>query len=252
MNQDRRSQIVKMLNKQHTITNSELMETFKISIETVRRDLAYLESQGLLERVYGGAVKKNFMNTEPEYTNRQAENLDEKQDIAKEAEKLIDLNDTVFFDIGTTTLSLAQNLNSSKNIKAFTNSLRVATSLSEKGCEVIVTGGKVRNGEFSVSGFIAENNMSQFNFDKAIIGIAGIDENGITDFIPEEANLRRQIIKNSRKTSVLADYTKFGVRAICNICALSDIDILITDEKAPADTLKKFEKSGIKVIIAKR
>ncbi len=251
MNQDRRSQIIKMLNKQHTISNSELMDTFKISIETVRRDLAYLENQGLLERVYGGAVKKNFMNTEPEYTNRQTENLDEKQAIANEAEKLIDLNDTVFFDIGTTTLSLAQNLDNNKNIKAFTNSLRVATSLSEKGCEVIVTGGKVRNGEFSVSGFIAENNMSQFNFDKAIIGIAGIDENGITDFIPEEANLRKQIIKNARKTIVLADYTKFGIRAICNICSLSDIDILITDEKAPNDMIKKLEKSGIRVIIAK-
>ncbi|MBQ4515865.1 MAG: DeoR/GlpR transcriptional regulator [Clostridia bacterium] len=251
MNQDRRNQIVKMLNKQHTISNSELMETFKISIETVRRDLAYLEKQGLLERVYGGAVKKNFMNTEPEYTNRQTENLNEKQAIAKEAEKLIELNDTLFFDIGTTTLALAENLNNSKNIKAFTNSLRVATSLSEKGCEVIVTGGKVRNGEFSVSGFIAENNMNQFNFDKAIIGVAGIDENGITDFIPEEANLRKQIIKNSRKTIVLADYTKFGVRAICNIAPLCDIDILITDEKAPYDLIKKFEKIGINVIIAK-
>ncbi len=250
MNQNRRSKIVEMLNKQHTITNSELMDTFSISIETVRRDLAYLENQGLLERVYGGAVKKNFMNTEPEYTNRQNENLLEKQLIAKEAEKLIDLNDTLFFDIGTTTLSLAQNLNNSKNIKAFTNSLRVATALSEKGCDVTVTGGKVRNGEFAVSGFIAENNMRQFNFDKALIGVAGIDENGITDFIPEEANLRRQIIKNSRKTIVMADYTKFGVRAICNICPLNDIDILITDKKAPSDILKKLEKLGIDIIIA--
>ncbi len=251
MNRDRQQKIAEMLKTQHTLKNSELMEAFSISIETVRRDLAYLEKQGLLERVYGGAVRKNFLNTEPEYTNRQNENSYEKLAIAKEAEKLIYENDNVFLDVGTTLLSLAENIDINKNITAFTNSLRVATTLAEKGFDVTISGGKVRNGELSASGFIAENSMQQFNFDKALIGAAGIDENGITDFIPEEANLRRQIIKSSRKVIAVADYTKFGTRAICNVCPIKDIDILITDQKAPADILKKIEKKGVQVIISK-
>lgn len=251
MNRDRQNKIVEMLKEKHTIKNEELIKRFGISIETVRRDLAYLESQGLLERVYGGAVRKNFMNKEPDYTNRENENSSEKSAIANEAQKLICENDTVFFDIGTTLLSIARNLDVSKNITAFTNSLRCAITLSEKGVKVIIPGGNLRSGEFSVSGFIAEKSMEQFNFDKAIIGVAGIDENGITDFIFEEANLRRQIIKNARKTIAVADHTKFGNRAICNVCKIKDIDILITDEKAPYDVIKKLEKKGIQVIIAK-
>ncbi|MBO5060965.1 MAG: DeoR/GlpR transcriptional regulator [Clostridia bacterium] len=250
MNQERRDKIAEMLERQHTIKNTELMERFGISIETVRRDLAYLEEQGFLERVYGGAVRKRFMNAEPGYTNREKENSSEKLMIAHEAEKLIHQNDTVFFDLGTTVLSLARNIDSGKDITAFTNSLRTAIVLSEKGCDVIIPGGQLRAGEFAVSGSLAESGMQQFNIDKAIIGVAGITESGITDFVLKEASLRRQVIKNARKVIALADFSKFGVRAMCNVCPLADIDVLITDEKAPSDMLKEFEKKGIKIIVA--
>ncbi len=251
MNQERRDKIVEMLSVQHTIKNTELMEKFGISIETVRRDLAYLEEKGLLQRAYGGAVRKDFLNTEPMHINREQEYLGEKLAIAKEAEKLIRPQDTVFFDLGTTLLTLARNIDSRKNITAFTNALRTAVVLSEKGCDVIVPGGSLRAGELAVSGYIAENTMQQFNVDKAFIGVAGITENGISDFIPVEANLRRQVIKNANKVIVVADYTKFGIRATCNVCGLDDIDVVITDEKAPAKLLRGLEKNGIQVIVAK-
>lgn len=252
MNRDRRNQIVEMLNRQQTIKNAEIMEKFNISIETVRRDLAYLEERGFLERVYGGAVRKSFMNSEPEYISREKESSGEKVAIAKEAEKLIHSNDTVFFDLGTTVQLIAQNLGEDKTITAFTNSLRTAITLSEKASSVIIPGGQVRNGEYAVSGSMAERNMSQFNVDKVFIGVGGITEEGITDFIQNEAVLRTQVIKNAGKVIVVADYTKFGIRAMCNICDMEDIDILITDEKAPVDMLKNFEKNGTKVIIARK
>jgi len=75
MNQERRNLIIDILNRQGTITNDEIMERFEISIETVRRDLSYLENQGLLERVYGGAVLKRHPISEPEYKKREQENL---------------------------------------------------------------------------------------------------------------------------------------------------------------------------------
>ena len=251
MNHDRRNEIVEMLNKKPTIKNEEIMSRFGISIETVRRDLAYLEEHGFLERVYGGAIRKRFMNSEPEYTNREKESPSEKIAIAQSAQNFIEPNDTIFFDLGTTVGEVARNVDNSKKIFSFTNSLRTAITLSEKGFNVVIPGGKVRCGEFAVSGGMAENDMKSFNFDKAFIGVGGITETGITDFITDEAILRTQIIKNAEVVIAVADYSKFGIRAMCNICDIEDIDILITDENSPKDILKQFEKQGVKVIVAK-
>jgi DeoR/GlpR family transcriptional regulator of sugar metabolism len=249
MNQSRRKKIVELLETQGAITNGELMETFSISIETVRRDLAYLEKCGLLERVYGGAVKRKFMRVEPNYVNRESENGAEKRAIATQAVALIEENESVFFDIGTTVLAVAEAIDGTKPVRAFTNALRTAITLCERGATVTLTGGDLRKGEYSVSGGIAEEVMRRFNVDKAIIGVAGIDENGVTDFIAQEAFLRRQVIENARQVIVVADYSKFGVRATCNVCAVEDIDILITDNKAPKEIIKKLQKKGITVLV---
>lgn len=250
MNQDRRKKIVELLEKQGAVTNDQLMSTFQISIETVRRDLGYLEKCGLLERVYGGAVKKRFMRVEPDYVNRENEHAQEKREIAKCAVDFIDGDESIFFDIGTTVLAIAQSVGE-KKFRAFTNALRTAIVLSEKDVDVTLTGGSVRKGESCVSGSIAEETMRCFNLDVAFIGAAGIDENGITDFVPQEAFLRKKVIENARKVIVVADYSKFGVRASCNVCPLEEIDVLITDEKAPRDFLKKIQKKGVTLVIAK-
>lgn len=252
MNQERRNQIIEMIRENRLVKNTELMERFGISIETVRRDLQYLEEQGVLERVYGGAVKKTFLNTEPDYSNREQEKYREKKAIAAEAQKLILPKDTVFFDLGTTVKLVAQMMGKDKPITAFTNALRTALVLSELDkCEVILPGGKLRAKELSVAGPLSEDNMRQFNVDKAFIGVAGITEEGISDFNIEEASLRRQVIRNARQVIALADHSKFGIRAVSNICALSDIDILITDDKAPANLVTRIEKSGVRVITVK-
>ena len=96
MNLERRSKIIDLINQKNTVTNQELMEIFNISIETVRRDLNYLEKAGVIEKVYGGAIKKNYLKVEPKYISREKENLKEKQAIAIETEKLISQNDSVF------------------------------------------------------------------------------------------------------------------------------------------------------------
>ena len=251
MNQKRRAQIVKMLDEQQALTNKELMEHFDISIETLRRDLAHLESIGALTRVYGGAVKKDVVKTEPLYSSREQEKNREKQLIANEAQSFIDPDDTVFFDLGTTVENVAKKLDKSKNIHAFTNSVRSAVTLSEKCADVILTGGKIRRGELSLSGTLALDNIAKFNIEKAIIGVGGITDEGISDFIVDEAGLRGRIIQDADKVIVLADYTKFSVRAMCRVCKIEEIDVLITDDKAPKDVLKKIRNKGVQVVVVK-
>lgn len=252
MNQDRRNQIVELINRQRTVKNNELIERFGISIETVRRDLEYLERQGYLQRVYGGAVLKTPLGNEPAYTSRAQENSAEKDAIAQAAAQLVSAEDTIFLDVGTTVLTMAQNLRPGGPFTAFTNSLRTAIALSQAPeCTVILPGGQLRGGELALSGFPAEENMQHFNISKAFIGAAGITEGGITDFHLGEANLRRQVIRNADQVILLADSSKFGVRAMNNVCALSEIDLVVTDSKAPARSIRQLEQAAIRVIQAK-
>ena len=252
MNQDRRNEIVELINKQRTVKNTELIERFGISIETVRRDLEYLEQQGYLKRVYGGAVVRAQLGNEPEYNSRAQENSVEKEAIARAAAQLVSSDETIFLDVGTTLLSMAQHIRTDGPFTVFTNSIRTAIALSQNAdCSVILPGGQMRPGELALSGFPAEDNMQHFNISKAFIGAAGITESGITDFHLGEANLRRQLIRNAGQVIVLADSSKFGVRAMSNICPLSSVDIVVTDSKVPAKFIRQLEQAGVRVILAK-
>lgn len=252
MKLDRRNQIVDLITQQRTVKNSDLMERFDISIETVRRDLEYLEQQGYLRRVYGGAVVNVSLNSEPEYASRAKALYREKAAIALEAAKLVEADDSIYMGVGTTVQAMTQYLNGKGNLTVFTNALRTAVEVSEvPGCTVILPGGQVRPKELTLSGFPSEENFSSFNVDKAFIGIGGITESGITDFHIGEAHLHRQLIHNARQSIVLADSGKLGLRAVVNVSPLDRIDMVITDDKAPRQIVRALEQAGVRVIIAR-
>jgi DeoR/GlpR family transcriptional regulator of sugar metabolism len=234
------------------VKNSELMERFGISIETVRRDLEYLENQGYLRRVYGGAVVNLSLSSEPEYASRSQARSEEKLAIAAEAARLVQDHDSIYMGVGTTVQAMARFLRNVQELTVFTNALRTAVELSElPGCTVILSGGRVRPKELAVSGFPAEENLSRFNVDKAFIGIGGITEAGVTDFHMDEASIHRQLIANARQAIVLADSEKLGTRAVVNVCSLEQVDMVITDSGAPKHLVKELELSGVRVVIAK-
>ena len=252
MKLDRRNQIIDMINRQRTVKNSELIERFGISIETVRRDLEYLENQGYLRRVYGGAVVNLSLSSEPEYASRSQARSEEKLAIAAEAARLVQDHDSIYMGVGTTVQAMARFLRNVQELTVFTNALRTAVELSElPGCTVILSGGRVRPKELAVSGFPAEENLSRFNVDKAFIGIGGITEAGVTDFHMDEASIHRQLIANARQAIVLADSEKLGTRAVVNVCSLEQVDMVITDSGAPKHLVKELELSGVRVVIAK-
>lgn len=252
MKAERRDQIVDLITRQRTVNNAELMERFDISIETVRRDLEYLEQQGVLRRVYGGAVVNMSLSSEPEYGSRSQANPQQKDAIAREAASLIHPGDAVYLGVGTTVQAMAQHMKNIGPITVFTNALRTAVELSDiPGCTVILPGGQVRAKELTLSGFPAEENFANFNVDKAFIGIGGITEEGVTDFHIGEARVHRQLMQNARQSIVLADASKMGVRGMNNVCGLDRIDLVITDSESPKPMIKALEKAGVKVTVAK-
>ena len=253
MKSDRHNQIVNMIARDGMVKNPQLMEMFDISIETVRRDLEFLEQQGYLRRVYGGAVANVSLRSEPEYASRSKTRFDEKNAIAAAAAKLITPEDTLYLGVGTTVQAMVQYMKGFGELTVFTNALRTAVELSEMpGCTVILPGGQLRNKELTLSGFPAEDNLLHFNVDKAFIGIGGINETGVSDFHMGEANLHRKLIRNARQAIALADSTKLGVRAMNNVCGLEELDILITDSGISKEMEKTLTKAGVQVIGADR
>ena len=172
MMHDRRNKIVQMISSTRMVKVSELIKTFNVSIETIRRDLEYLEDRGYLRRVYGGAVVKSMYGLEPDYSSREIKNYPEKVAIGQKAVELVDDGDTLVIDIGTTTLEFARALIGKKKITVITNAIKIAAALvDDENIRVIMLGGDVRKGELSTSGFLSENNMSLFNVDKVFLGI---------------------------------------------------------------------------------
>lgn len=252
MNHERRNQIVEWINRKGTIKNQELIDRFGISIETVRRDLEYLEQRGYLQRVYGGAIRKETLSVEPAYTSRAKEHAPEKTAIALQAVAMLHGGEAVYLDLGTTPYTMAENMRNTGPMTVFTNSIHAAIALSHQpDISVIMLGGQLRPEELALSGFPSEENLAQFNIGKAFISVGGITEDGITDYHVGEASLRRNVIRNARQVIVLADHSKFGVVAMNNICGLDEIDTLITDSKTPKKLLKQIEQAGVKVLVTK-
>ena len=252
MKMDRRNQIIELITRQRTVKNSELMKRFNISIETVRRDLEYLEMQGVLRRVYGGAMINLALGSEPEYASRSEAHHLQKNAIAAEAAKLIAPGEIIYLGVGTTVQAMVPFLQKIGNLTVLTNALRTAVDLSEiPGCNVILPGGQLRAKELTLSGFPAEENFAHFNVHKAFIGIGGITEEGLSDFHIGEAQIHRRLIKNARQSIALADSSKLGVRAMNNVCPLEEIDLVITDSRASKQSVKELEQAGVEIIVAK-
>lgn len=254
MLQQRRSEIVEKVRSQRMVKVSDLVIQYQVSIETIRRDLEYLESAGLLRRVYGGAVAIGLYGQEPVYEHREVVNYDEKRAIGIKAANLIEDGDTVFFDVGTTTLEVARNLKHKKDLTVITNATLIAQEMARfASCRVILLGGELRPGELSVSGYISDQNLQGFYANKLIMGVGGIAlRSGYTDYNINEANTRRRMIERADRIIAVADYSKFGVTAMNFVCPLGQVEKLVTDWSISEETIREFREGGVEIIVAEK
>jgi DeoR family transcriptional regulator of aga operon/DeoR family fructose operon transcriptional repressor len=253
MQHERRNDILVKIRKLRTVKVSDLMDEYQVSIETIRKDLEYLEKKGQITRVYGGAILHGFYGDEPEYESREILNYPEKQAIGKKAAEFINDGDVLFMDLGTTPMELAKQLRFKKNLTVITNAALTAMELLRNGsnCKVIFLGGELRKEEFASSGLITEQILKNFYATKTIISIGGISqEHGISDYHLNEACIRRLMIEQSNEVIGLADYTKFGVIAMNHICPLKKLSVLVSDWSVPVKVLEEYRSLGINIVTA--
>lgn len=248
----RKEEIINLLSEQRSVSTVELAERFNVSLETIRRDFKELEEIKMIRRVHGGAILYTEYGIEPDYTYRTAENYNEKFLIGKKAAELVKDGESIIIDIGTTSLEFARFLKGKKNLTVLTNSLKIAYELmSEREITVLLLGGKVRYGEGTTSGYWSENMIDGFYADKLFLGTGAImPQYGIMDYHMEETNLRRHYIKQSKQVIALADHSKFGIKALNQVCSTSDLDMIVTDEKTDKKMLKELKDIGVQIVIA--
>ena len=250
----RRDNICELLKEKNILLISELSSILNISKATIRRDLNILAKEKRIIKTYGGAIIQSTKDYEPPYRIRSLKMIEEKKAIGKLAASLIPENSLIFIDIGTTSLELAKNLPTDKNISVITNWVPIAEELGKKMfSNLFLLGGKVNCREMSIIGNYPLQFLDDFNIEICFVSLGGISiDNGLTDYTFEEIEIKKQMIQRAKKKIALADHKKFNRLAPIKICNLSDINIIITSEGLEEQYRKNIEGFGVKLLIAKK
>lgn len=247
---ERRSQIENLIKEQKELDVNFLKNKFGISSVTLRNDLMYLERKGVLKRMFGKAVlREESLSGASDMFD--IKNLGEKERIGKYAASLIAENESVMLYTGTTTLQIARHMDNGKNIIAVTNSIYIAYELRRcPNVKTVVIGGNFNPGTGATYGVEAIKQLNEYNIDRLFLAVDGIDADmGITNDQPYETDINRAMIARAKKVIVVADYSKIGVTHFVNMGNIEDVDVLITDNKAQPDKVKKIKDRGVEVII---
>jgi DeoR/GlpR family transcriptional regulator of sugar metabolism len=253
----RQGRIIASFDKNGFVSISDLSAELGVSGMTIRRDLDLLGKKGLLERTHGGAVAAGpltglaFDEDEPAFEQRMRLHALEKSSIAHAAAGLVGAGESVGLDVGTSILALATALLTRRDLRVFTNNLRVGMQMAEGAGTVYILGGQVRVPEYSVIGQQAVDSLRSHFLDKVFIGVSGIDASGYYDYSPEDTEVKRAFMASAGQVIVLCDASKFNRRALSRISELGKVHVLVTDSEPPAELANALAEAGTNVIVAK-
>lgn len=211
-----------------------LAESFRVTPQTIRRDLNQLCDARLLQRVHGGALVHDGVENLG-YAARRQIAAQEKKAIGKRAAELIANDSSLFINIGTTTESVAEHLKGHTGLLVITNNLNVVNTLRpSQSIDVMTAGGTVRREDGGIVGETTAEFFAQFKVDYAVIGASAIEQDGaVLDFDLREVRVAQAIIRNARSVILVADASKFQRECPVRIGNIGDIDYFITDEAPP-------------------
>ncbi|HGL0949905.1 TPA: DeoR/GlpR family DNA-binding transcription regulator [Streptococcus pneumoniae] len=226
---ERKQLILEELNQHHVVSLEKLVSLLETSESTVRRDLDELEAENKLRRVHGGAELPHSLQEEETIQEKSVKNLQEKKLLAQKAASLIKEKDVIFIDAGTTTAFLIHEL-VNKNVTVVTNSIHHAAQLVEKQIPTVMVGGNVKTATDASIGGVALNQINQLHFDRAFIGMNGVDDGYYTTPDMEEGAVKRAILENAKQTYVLVDSSKIGQTCFAKVVAPLKRAIVITSQ----------------------
>ncbi len=250
-NSVREREILNLLADRDQVSVSELAEHLGVSEATVRRDLQTMEEQGLLQRIHGGATRVGIGRHEPFFQDKMAQNRQAKESIARKALELIEENDHIYLDGGSTVLCLARLLDQFRSLTIVTNSLMVAAELMETTHDLILVGGQFRSLSRTLVGPLTQPIIEALHVDKAFMGTMGFTaEDGMTTTDFNEAFTKERIMERAGQVVLLADSSKLGKTSFVRSGRAADVDILITDKVPSEEFMEAMRRVHVKVILA--
>lgn len=238
---------------------SDLVRALGVSDMTVRRDLDVLAREGLLEKVHGGAthIGGSRSTYEPGFEAKSAQELDEKDAIARRAADLVEPGSAVALTAGTTTFAVARYLTSVPGLTVVTNSVRIAEALhaSAASDQTVILSGGLRTPSDALVGPVATAALTSLNVDLCFMGVHGMDDHvGFTTPNLMEAETNRAMAQAARRLVVVADHTKWGTLGLARIARLDEASTLVTDDglNPPAQAFLQEEVGELIVVPTRR
>ncbi|MBX9136465.1 MULTISPECIES: DeoR/GlpR family DNA-binding transcription regulator [unclassified Clostridium] len=232
LSEERHKLILEKLEKESVVYLNDLVEYLNTSESTIRRDLTALHKAGLLKKVHGGATSLkdvNIKTTDDIVENRQTLNIDEKVKIAQYAASLIEDNDFVYIDAGTTTELMINFISNTKAVFV-TNGIVHARKLIKKNCTTYILGGELKLATEAIVGAETVNSLRKYNFTKGFFGTNGVDiDRGFTTPDVKEAMVKEEALYRSRKRFVLCDQSKFDEISSITFGDIKEAKIITTN-----------------------
>lgn len=250
--EERRRKILAMVEESGQVTITDLVSRLKVSAVTARGDLDALATIGAVVRSHGGAVRRQEPTRDYPVHFKAALHKAEKARIGRAAARMIQPNETIILDSGTTTVEIARHLKAAnvQNVTVITNALNIATELSDApGVSLIMIGGILRQISTSFVGPQAEHMLRELHAHRLFLAVDGLDlETGPSTPDILEAQLNGLMMEIALDTTVVADSSKLGRRSLSKIGGFERVNRLITDTHAPADFVKSLRSRNIEVV----
>lgn len=244
----RRTKILEQLRAEGKVSVSRLAADLGATPVTIRNDLNALERDGYLVRMQGGAVISHRLENHLA-TDTEDPTFLQKQALAEEVANMVLDGETLFFNSGTTTHHIARALKGKKRLNIVTNSLSIAMELGNTATfHVLLLGGEINASYGFTAGGDAQEQLSKYRADWAILSVDGVSaQGGITTCHPEEAIIDRLMMANARKRLIAATGNKIGKAGFSRICDSDDTIQLITDGTCEKDALLALQERGVRI-----
>jgi DeoR/GlpR family transcriptional regulator of sugar metabolism len=247
---ERRQQIFALVEEQGRVSVPDLSQRFGVSEVTIRKDLAWLESNERVLRTHGGALPAPGHPAETGFDVRQRLQRAEKAAIGAAAAALVSDGESIALDASTTALEVARHLAGAHELTVVTNGLRVANELADRPeVTVLMPGGRLRWAALSLVGGWGASLLENVNIQRAFLGAAGFDlRSGLTDVTEEEAQMKRAIAAAARQVVAVIDHSKWDRTGFATFAGTDEVGLVITDTGAPADLVQEARERGIDVV----
>jgi len=247
---DRQSRITDMVLSQGKVSVDQLVETFRISAETIRRDLTFLAANGKIQKIHGGAIAvRNF--GEGPFAQRMLLNSQAKRLIAQQVKRLVSPGDSLFIDTGSTTLAIAEELTTIDDLTVITNSAEVARVITSanRTVQMFLLGGSYTGDNRQTCGAMAIKQLEGFHCNIALLTAAAIAAGtGVMDFSHDEAQMASAMIEHSDKVLLAVDASKFDRVAPFVVAPFNRVDTLVSDQVPGGALARALDGAQVEVI----